>query len=289
MDASHAPSETAPQRIVELEVDGERTSREAEAHDPNAVRESPASPSRRQRTTEPAAPQPDFEPCAEIALELRVEALLMTTDRPITEARLGEILGLSGKGMNKRVVTAIETLNQQYEQSSRSFRAQRLAGGWQLLTLPMYGPLLHRLHEQRQLTRLSQPALETLAIIAYRQPIMRAEIEAIRGVASGEVLRSLMERRLIKITGRAEELGRPMLYGTTGEFLKVFGLASMDDLPQIKGLNMPSMRRATPVGDADATPRSDAAASKQDDAEVSAGTAPSSDVGAATTEEDSNP
>jgi segregation and condensation protein B len=233
MDASHAPSETAPQRIVDLEVDGERTSREAEAHDPNAVRESPASPSRRQRTTEPAAPQPDFEPCAEIALELRVEALLMTTDRPITEARLGEILGLSGKGMNKRVVTAIETLNQQYEQSSRSFRAQRLAGGWQLLTLPMYGPLLHRLHEQRQLTRLSQPALETLAIIAYRQPITRAQVDAVRGVDSSGVIRALLGRELIVEAGRLETVGRPILYATTPEFLSQFGLANLAELPPL--------------------------------------------------------
>jgi segregation and condensation protein B len=82
-----------------------------------------------------------------------------------------------------------------------------------------------------------------LAIVAYRQPIMRAEIEAIRGVASGEVLRSLLERRLVKIAGRAEELGRPMLYGTTSEFLKVFGMANMDDLPQVKGLNLPSTPR----------------------------------------------
>jgi segregation and condensation protein B len=111
-----------------------------------------------------------------------------------------------------------------------------LAGGWQLLTIQQFAPLLARLHTDRQQTRLSQAALETLSIVAYRQPIMRAEIEAIRGVACGEVLRSLMERRLIKITGRAEELGRPMLYGTTNEFLKVFGLSSVDDLPDVQGL-----------------------------------------------------
>ena len=115
-------------------------------------------------------------------------------------------------------------------------KTERLAGGWQLLTTPQYGPVLHRLHTDRQSSRLSQPALESLAIICYRQPIMRAEIEAIRGVASGEVLRGLLERRLVKIVGRAEVLGRPMLYGTTKEFLKVFGLASLDDLPAVKGL-----------------------------------------------------
>lgn len=166
----------------------------------------------------------------------RVEALLINTDRPLTEARIAELLGLAGKGAGKNVLAAIEELNGFYDQTARSFRAERLAGGWQLLTLPAFGPVLSRLHTDRQQSRLSQPALETLSIIAYRQPIMRAEIEAIRGVASGEVLRGLLERRLIKIVGRAEELGRPMLYGTTKEFLKVFGLSGLDDLPAIKGI-----------------------------------------------------
>ena len=88
------------------------------------------------------------------------------------------------------------------------------------------------MHRSRASTRLSKPALETLAIIAYRQPITRAELEAIRGVACGEVVRSLMERKMVKITGRAEELGRPMLYGTTRQFLDTFGLSSVKDLPK---------------------------------------------------------
>ena len=176
------------------------------------------------------------EPCADQSLAARLEALLMTSDRPLTEARLAELLGMAGKGTAKSITAAIGELNSTYESTGRSFRAERLAGGWQLLTTPVFGPLLHRLHDDRQQSRLSQPALETLSIIAYRQPIMRAEIEAIRGVASGEVLRGLLERRMVKIVGRAEELGRPMLYGTTTEFLKVFGLASLDDLPQVKGL-----------------------------------------------------
>ncbi len=251
------PAHASPSRVVELEI-------EADAGDPTPGAHRDAPPSSHVegqpgRTSKPVA-EPEVEPCADVPLELRVEALLMTTDRPISEARLGEVLGLSGKGMNKRVAAAIETLNQHYEQSNRAFRAHRLAGGWQLLTLPAYGPLLHRMHEQRELTRLSQPALETLAIVAYRQPIMRAEIEAIRGVASGEVLRGLMERRLVKIVGRAEELGRPMLYGTTSEFLKVFGMANMDDLPQIKGLNMPAMPRATPASAPASDPADEGAA-----------------------------
>jgi segregation and condensation protein B len=94
------------------------------------------------------------------------------------------------------------------------------------------------LRGEKQQTRLTQPAIETLAIVAYRQPIQRSEIEAIRGVACGEVLRGLLERRLVRIVGRAEELGRPMLYGTTSEFLKVFGLSSLSDLPQSKELRI---------------------------------------------------
>jgi segregation and condensation protein B len=176
------------------------------------------------------------EVCGHLPLPARIEAVLISIDRPLTEGRLAEVLGIQGKGAAKSIVAAIEALNAQYESTGRAFRAERLAGGWQLLTNSPFGPVLHRLHAERQQSRLSQPALETLAIIAYRQPIMRAEIEAIRGVASGEVLRGLMERRLIKIVGRAEELGRPMLYGTTKEFLKVFGLSGLDDLPSVKGL-----------------------------------------------------
>ena len=183
----------------------------------------------------------------DLPLTARVEALLITSDRPITEARMAEILGLSGKGSSKAVTAAIAELNKSYEQTGRSFRAERLAGGWQILTLAAFGPVLNRVHTERQQWRLSQPALETLSIIAYRQPIMRAEIEAIRGVASGEVLRGLLERRLIKIVGRAEELGRPMLYGTTKEFLKVFGLSGLDDLPQVQGLSEP--QRAKPAAE----------------------------------------
>ncbi len=175
------------------------------------------------------------QPCAQQPLQLRIEALLLSSDRPLSEARLGELLGLPSKGAAAAIRDALAELNEQYEQTGRCFRAERLAGGWQLLTTKAFGPLLARLHHDRQSTKLSQAALETLAIIAYRQPIMRAEVEAIRGVASGEVLRGLLERRMIKIVGRAEELGRPMLYGTSHDFLKVFGLASLDDLPTVEG------------------------------------------------------
>ncbi len=173
--------------------------------------------------------EPDV--CAEHPLPMRIEALLMAGSRPVTETRLAELLGINGKGVAETVRAAIEALNGDYEKSGRVFRAQRVAGGWQLFTLPAFAPLVTRLQKDSRDARLSQPALETLSIIAYRQPIMRAEIEAIRGVACGEVLRALLERRLVKIVGRAEQPGRPMLYGTSPHFLKVFGLPAIDALP----------------------------------------------------------
>ena len=134
-----------------------------------------------------------------------------------------------------------------------------------MLTRPEFAPLLERLYRQKQDFRLSQPALETLSIIAYRQPIMRAEIEAIRGVAVGEVVRSLLERRLVKVTGRAEQLGRPLLYGTTPQFLKVFGLGSTDDLPAVDAPSPerpPSLAEQEP--DADEEPPVEDDESKED-------------------------
>lgn len=175
-------------------------------------------------------------PAADQPLPLRVEALLLCSDRPLTDARIAAVLGLGGGQGGRDVAEAIETLNAVYDEQARSFRVESVAGGRQMLTRPEFGPVLAQLHRQRQQSRLSGPALETLAIIAYRQPIMRADIEAIRGVACGEVLRSLLERRLVRIAGRAEELGRPMLYGTTREFLKVFGLSGLQDLPNAKEL-----------------------------------------------------
>ncbi len=185
----------------------------------------------------------DQIPCADLPLGARIEAVLLTNDRPVTEQRLAEMLGLHGKGKDSgaaQVREAIEALNSHYQSHGRAFRAERLAGGYQLLTVSAFAPLLARVRGLRQQGRLTPAALETLAIIAYRQPMLRSELEAIRGVACGEVLKGLLERRLVRITGRAEELGRPMLYGTTTEFLKVFGLARIEDLPQGGELKNPN-------------------------------------------------
>jgi len=163
------------------------------------------------------------------ALALKLEAALLTTDRPLSAAKLAETLGRVGA---KAVNDAVAELNDVYDRTGRSFRIEQLAGGWQMLTLPDYGDVLAAMHKTRAETRLTPAALETLAIVAYKQPILRAQIEGIRGVACGEVLRGLMERQLVKIVGRAEEIGRPMLYGTTKHFLEVFGLTELKDLPK---------------------------------------------------------
>ena len=164
-------------------------------------------------------------------LDARVEAALMTSDRPMTAGRVAEALGAAGAG--KAVEESITALNEQYQRNGRSFRIEKVAGAWQVVTLPKYADVLDGLKRTKQDTgKLSASQLETLAIVAYKQPIVRANIEAIRGAASGEVLRLLMDKHLVKVVGRAEEIGRPMLYGTTKQFLEVFGLGSLKDLPE---------------------------------------------------------
>lgn len=173
-----------------------------------------------------------------------LEALLFSTRHPLTPARLAELLGVPSV---KPIRAAVAELNRQYEATGRSFRVEQVAGGYQLLTLPEYGPLLQKLHQREADSKLTRSALETLAIIAYKQPVLRAEVEAIRGVASGETIRSLMEKHLVKIAGRAEEPGRPILYGTTRRFLELFGLNSLKDLPkELPGAAGPS---SAAVGD----------------------------------------
>lgn len=182
-----------------------------------------------------------------------VEALLFSTDAPLKASRIAHVLGIGGAGDVKR---AIDALNDRYEQSGSAFRINSIAGGFQMFTLPDYDPWLAKLQKARAETRLSQAAMEALAIVAYRQPIIRADIEAIRGVACGEVLVRLREMKLVKMVGRAEVVGRPMLYGTTPHFLEVFGLASLADLPKLEGEDrsgVPTLKMAEPGTD-DAAP-----------------------------------
>jgi len=169
-------------------------------------------------------------------LARQVEALLLASDEPLTPSKLGALTG-AGK---REVRAAIDALNAAYERGAHSFRVEQIAEGYQMLTLGEFNGLLEQLLAVRRDSKLSQAALEALAVVAYKQPATRAEVEAIRGVACGEILRSLMDKRLVKIVGRAEVLGRPMLYGTTRRFLEVFGLKSLEDLPKAEALKDPT-------------------------------------------------
>ena len=124
-------------------------------------------------------------------------------------------------------------LAEQYRRGGRAWEIVEVAGGYQLRTRTIFHRWLRRLAHIPRPLRLSPPALETLAVIAYRQPVIRAEVEAIRGVACGEIIRQLMDRGLVRIAGRSEDLGRPFLYATTRKFLEVFGLKSLDLLPNV--------------------------------------------------------
>jgi segregation and condensation protein B len=248
-DDQDAESPAPPTVEVHVEVDGLGRGRgsaedDAEADADAEVRaDADADADAEDGAEDVAAGQGEDEACPQQSLTVRVEALLFASDRPLTERRLAQLCGLPAAGATARVRDALAELDGFLRATGRSFRPRKVAGGWQLVSLPVFGPLMARLHRDRQETRLSPAAMETLAIIAYRQPVLRAELEAIRGVACGEVLRSLLERRMISIVGRAEELGRPMLYGTTKQFLDVFGISSLDDLPEVAGLDRRRVER----------------------------------------------
>ena len=171
----------------------------------------------------------------ELTMESVVEAVLFASDESLTAARLADIVGTSVKQLREH----IKNLNEKYEANNNAFRVEQIAGGYQMLTLSDYNYWLKKLLRVRSDSKLSPAALETLAIIAYKQPVIRADVEAIRGVQVGEIIRNLMYKGLVKIVGRAEVLGRPMLYGTTKKFLEIFGLNSLKDLPKIEELKKP--------------------------------------------------
>ncbi len=159
-----------------------------------------------------------------------VEVLLFVSDKPVSLDALKDVL----KDIESTEVRAlIEELNREYASTGRSFTVKEIAGGFQILTDPAYSKWISALYK-RPPDRLTGPSLETLAIIAYKQPITRAEIEAIRGVSVDGVVRTLEERNLIRTRGRMEAPGRPILYGTTAEFLQHFGLRSLEELPKLK-------------------------------------------------------
>ncbi len=160
----------------------------------------------------------------------RVEALIFAAEEALDEEKLAELLGF---GVDE-VLACIHRLNEDYTDSRRSFRLKRLAGGWQLVSRSRYGEDIRRLLKVQVRHRLSRAALETLAVIAYKQPITKSEVESLRGVASDGVLKTLLDRRLVVIRGRSKAVGKPLLYGTTREFLEYFGLEDLKEMPRLK-------------------------------------------------------
>jgi segregation and condensation protein B len=158
----------------------------------------------------------------------RLEAVLFLSREPLTPRKLAQLANLTD-GTEAR--TLLGSLRMRYDDRGCAFQVVQVAGGYQLLSRPEFATWLRARAGQAPSIRLSPPALETLAVVAYRQPVLRAEVEAIRGVACGEILRQLMDRDLLRIVGRSEELGRPLWYGTTKRFLQEFGLCNLDQLP----------------------------------------------------------
>jgi segregation and condensation protein B len=161
-----------------------------------------------------------------------VEALLFASDVPLEADRIREVLDLENVAAARGLV---EELMTRYEAEPRGLAIVEVGGGYRMVTRPELAPWLVRLARARTRVRLSRPALETLAIIAYKQPVSRPELDAVRGVSSDAVLDGLLERRLVRIAGRKEAPGRPFLYETTREFLVAFGLRDLDDLPKVEG------------------------------------------------------
>ncbi|GHT18732.1 hypothetical protein FACS1894189_6960 [Planctomycetales bacterium] len=167
-------------------------------------------------------PEPQYGPLA------AVEAVLFLAREPLSSRRLMQLANLPD---GTRIRSLLKELNEQYDARQSAFYVVEVAGGFQFRTRQEFAPWLARLQEVPVSIRLSNPVMETLAIIAYRQPILRADVERLRGVQCADLIRQLLDRDLVKIAGRSEELGRPFLYGTTKNFLQVFGLRSLNELP----------------------------------------------------------
>lgn len=174
----------------------------------------------------------------------RLEAVLLVADAPFSPRRLAQMATLADATEAR---TLINRLNAAYEQTATPFRVERIAVGYRLLTLPQFAFWLGKLHNREAELKLSPPSMETLTIVAYRQPITRADVEAIRGVQCSEMMKQLMDRGLVRIGGEDDSLGRPFLYETTRKFLETFGLRDLEELPLADRLRIPSGTPAAPA------------------------------------------
>jgi segregation and condensation protein B len=199
-----------------------------------------------------------------------VEALLFSAQKPLSIRELATAIkgaedelspNQFARVREAEVAGALEQLKVEYIEQERAFQLNEKAEGWQLVTDPKYAAWVRQLFPAPKPARLSAPALETLAIIAYRQPITRADVEAVRGVNIDGVLQTLMERGLVKIAGRAEIPGRPLLYETTQFFLDHFGLRTLDELPNVEELRTRHLPMARPTPEPSASTQAGSAAS----------------------------
>lgn len=195
---------------------------------PSTVRPGNARPPMAARVRPPVDGDTPPDPIARDAKLAAVEAALFLADEPLTARKLADAAGLADAAVARHLVDALRA---RYDADGTAFQVEELAGGYQLLTRREYHSWLLRMRRIGPDLRLSPSAMETLAVIAYRQPITRADIESVRGVQCGDVIRVLMERGLIRNAGRHQSLGRPQLYATTKKFLQAFGLNSVGDLP----------------------------------------------------------
>jgi segregation and condensation protein B len=214
---------------------------------PSASRQSPIpeapaaeNPALDTRHSDPSAPSlaPGPSPLAPAEV---IEALLFAADSPVKLDRLAELAEVPPESAR----AVIDELNAKYAETGRTFRVQRVAQGYQLYTMPDYAEFVRRLYQHQYTHRLSRAALEVMAIIAYKQPVTRPEIEQLRGVDCSGPLVTLLERRLIATYGRASRPGNPFLYRTTPEFLRYFGLAGLEDLPRMEEIGEFLARRET--------------------------------------------
>jgi len=196
-----------------------------------------------------------------------VEAILFASQKPVSAKELATIFkGAAEAGKDNpevaafakvkaaQIQEAIQKLECEYSETGRSFEVRESAAGWQLVTRADFAPWLRQLFPENRQARLSAPAMETLAIIAYRQPITRADMEAVRGVAVDGVMQTLLDRNLVRIAGRSEIAGRPLLYETTQYFMDHFGLKNLDDLPNASELRRVALPQAVPPEDSPAQP-----------------------------------
>jgi segregation and condensation protein B len=164
-------------------------------------------------------------------LKAVIEALLFASDRPLPLERMRNVLD---NIETDQIRSILEELKAEYEKSERGIRITEIAGGFQIITAPTFAPFLKKLYKERHVERLSKPALETLAIIAYKQPVTKLEVESLRSVNVDGVFYNLLDKSLIRVAGRKKAPGRPKVYATTAQFLEYFGLKSLEELPKVE-------------------------------------------------------